>query len=577
MIRIAARLLLIVWFVSGCSPAPVPQEPDPIPNPPACDLAQVRCGERCVETQSDPLHCGGCGLACADGDACIAGACVLQCEGGQMPCDGACVDTRTDERHCGGCGEVCGDGLVCVTGRCGCPAGLTRCDGVCVDFASDAENCGGCGTSCLGFPGTSSGTCSAGVCAPVCNVDHADCNGALGDGCEQPIASDRENCGGCGIVCGSLCGEGTCLSVAFPAKTFHHACVLHQDGRASCWGYNEGGQVGDGTTSNVSRPVPVVLPDGSPIAELATGEFHTCARNGAGQVWCWGRNERGQLGTGDTMASPLPVPVYDGLQPLTGVVGLALTDASTCAVSQSGHVRCWGSGQHGRLGNGETEDSLVPVTVREGSGEFGGVVGLAAGNNHVCARMSDGSLWCWGRNNNGQLGLGTSGSGTDVSLPTQVPGLTGVDQVVAAGFRTCVRMGGAAKCWGQNLFGQVGDGTTVQKNAPTDVLGLTQAAHLSIAQNHGCALLLDGRAACWGFNNFGQLGDGTLASSPTPVIVRVPGGMDEWMGLRGISAGGAHTCAADPAHAVHCWGMNNYGQLGDGSTVTSTVPVPVRW
>ncbi len=577
MIRIAARLLLLGWFVSGCSPAPVPQAPDPIPNPPACDAGQARCGEGCVQTQSDPLHCGGCGLACADDHACIAGGCVLQCEGDQTPCDGTCVDTRTDARHCGGCGEVCGEGFVCVTGRCECPAGLTLCEGVCVDFDSDAENCGGCGTSCLGFPGTSSGTCSEGVCAPVCDVDHADCNGALGDGCEQPVASDRENCGGCGIVCGSLCGEGTCLSVAFPAKTFHHACVLHQDGRASCWGYNEGGQVGDGTMSNVSRPVPVVLPDGSPIAELATGEFHTCARNEAGQVWCWGRNERGQLGTGDTMASPTPVPVYDGLQPLTGVVGLALTDASTCAVSQSGHVRCWGSGQHGRLGNGETEDSLTPVTVREGSGEFGGVVGLAAGNNHVCARMGDASLWCWGRNNNGQLGLGTSGSGTDVSMPTQVPGLTGVDQVVAAGFRTCVRIGGAVKCWGQNLFGQVGDGTTVQKNAPTDVLGLTRAAHLSIAQNHGCALLQDGRAACWGFNNFGQLGDGTLVSSPTPVIVRVPGGMDEWMGLRGISAGGAHTCAADSAHAVHCWGMNNYGQLGDGSTVTSTVPVPVRW
>ncbi len=577
MIRIVARLLLLGWFVSGCSPAPVPEQPIPDPDPAPCEPGLSRCGETCVALETAPLHCGACDRVCDEGHACIGGACLLQCGADQTLCGNACVDTLVDEAHCGSCGETCAEGLVCSSGQCECPAGLTPCDGGCVDLTSAAEHCGACGMSCLGFPGTSSGTCTENVCAPVCDEDHADCNGELGDGCELPISSDRENCGGCGIVCGAFCGGGRCLSVSFPSKIFHHTCVRHEDGRASCWGYNEGGQLGDGTTSNVSAPVDVVLPDGSPIAELASGEFHTCARNEEGEVWCWGRNEKGQLGTGDTTPSPSPVAVYDGMQPLTGVIGLALTDASTCALSVGGGVRCWGSGQYGRLGNGGTQDSLVPVTVREGTGELGGVTQLAAGIHHICARMTDGSLWCWGRNNNGQLGLGTSGSGTDTAVPTQVPGLTGVDQVVAAGFRTCVRIGGSAKCWGQNLFGQVGDGTTAQKNAPADVIGLANAAHLSIAQNHGCALLADGRAACWGFNNVGQLGDGTLATRQTPVIVRVAGGMDEWTGLRAIGAGGAHTCLSDSAHAVHCWGMNNYGQLGEGTTTTSTVPVPVRW
>ena len=133
------------------------------------------------------------------------------------------------------------------------------------------------------------------------------------------------------------------------------------------------------------------------------------------------------------------------------------------------------------------------------------------------------------------------------------------------------------KCWGQNLMGQVGDGTTVQKNSPTDVIGLTTAAGLSIAQNHGCALLSDGTAQCWGMNNVGQLGDGTTDNRWSPVALLGPGTTTPWTGLRDLGAGGAHTCVVAEDHAVLCWGMNNYGQLGIGSNSDAPEPVRVSW
>ncbi len=563
-------LLVVAFVLAGCPTVPTP--PDTV----SCIEGRSLCGsgDVCVDPDTDVLNCGSCGVACADGETCRDGVCEEICEVGETRCGGKCIDTGSDPSHCGLCGRACDAGLVCVDGGCECPPEQTRCDGTCVDLSSAVDHCGACGTSCLGHPDTVSATCNAGACVPECAADRSDCNGEIADGCEQDTTEDPENCGGCGITCGALCGEGTCLSAELPSKIFHHVCVRLGDGRAACWGVNMNGQLGTGDLNNASAPKLLRLEG---IAEIATGEFHSCARTTEGLTWCWGRNDRGQLGTGDTVASPEPVPVMDGAQALAGVQELALTDTSTCARLTNGGVKCWGSGQHGRLGTGNTQDSLVPVSVIEGVSELQGATGLAAGTAHVCARMADGTVRCWGRNNNGQLGMGDSGLGTERNTATVVPGLSGVDQVVAAAFRTCVRSGGAAKCWGQNLMGQVGDGTNAQKNAPVDVLGLTTAAQLSIAPNHGCALLTDGTARCWGLNNVGQLGDGTTDNRWSPVTLFAPSTRNAWTGLRDLGAGGAHTCVVAEDHAVLCWGMNNYGQLGDGTNSDAPEPVRVSW
>jgi alpha-tubulin suppressor-like RCC1 family protein len=573
----ASLLPFLALVLSGCPSVPPVQAPKPGPEPLTCSDMRILCDGACVDTQADVVHCGECGVGCGEGEDCVEGTCQAPCAPVKTLCGGVCVDPDSDPSHCGLCGLTCAAWQVCAGGRCGCPSQLTACDGECVDLTSRADHCGACGNGCQGFPGAVFGACSKGVCVLECDMLRADCNGELEDGCEQALVDDRENCGGCGILCGNLCGGGACLSVALPSKIFHHVCVRHADGQVSCWGYNGQGQLGDGTTSDALSPRRLILPEPGEIAEVVTAEHHSCARTTDGRAWCWGRNDRGQLGTGDTVPSSTPVWVVDGGQPLLGVVGIALTDTSSCALLSMGQVKCWGSGQHGRLGNGGTADSLLPVSVITEGNELQAVASLAAGVAHVCAHMMDGTLRCWGRNNNGQLGLGDGGTGTDRSSPEQVGGLAGVEQVVAAGFRTCVRIGGAAKCWGQNLFGQAGDGSTAQKNSPVDVLGLTTAAHLSIAPNHGCALLDDGTAACWGMNNVGQLGDGTTLTQTSPVSVRAPDGTTYWSGLHGIGAGGAHTCVVDGDEAVHCWGMNNYGQLGDESTSDSSTPVRVRW
>ncbi len=568
MLRHFALLFVLAFALAGCPTSVTP------PVTVACPGEQILCGESCVDPDADALHCGGCGIACGDSSSCNDGVCVTTCTVDETRCRTGCVNTGDDPSNCGACGFECAAGLVCNAGHCECPPELTRCDGSCVDLSSTADHCGACGNSCQGLPNTVAGTCIEGVCVTECAEHRADCNGELADGCEQETGSDRRNCGGCGIACGALCGEGTCLSVELPSKIFHHVCARHGDGRVSCWGFNLHGQLGTGNTNNSAVPELLEL---DPVEEVATGENHSCARTMDGLAWCWGLNDRGQLGTGNALPHSEPQRVMDGAVPLSDVEELALTDASTCARLTTGLVKCWGSGQHGRLGTGATEDSLVPLTVLDGTTELQGATGLAAGTAHVCARMNGGTVRCWGRNNNGQLGMGDSGSSTDRSAPAEIPGLTGVDQIVAAGFRTCARISGAAKCWGQNNVGQLGDGTHDQRTSPVDVLGLTHAAQLMIAPNHGCALLSDGTARCWGLNNVGQLGDGTIDTRTSPVTLLAPGATTAWTGLQDLGAGGAHTCVVAADDSMQCWGMNNYGQLGDGNTTNAAQPVRVGW
>ncbi len=548
-----------------------------------CDAGLVECDGACIDPDTDAAHCGGCGNGCevganATAASCAAGVCALQCAEGWADCDGdvanGCeVALASDVGHCGACGAACGEGAFCEEGSC-CQQGATVCGGACVDTASDPAHCGGCGLGCNGWPGSTGGSCLEGACVLACNQGGGDCNLDVVDGCETDLDADAAHCGACGNECGARCGGGSCLSVAFPAKTFHHNCVLHGDGQISCWGWNVYGQLGDGGVANANLPLTVAL---GGVIELATGEMHSCAILADGGVACWGKNDAGQIGTGSAGTfEGAPRIVQDEGGPLAGATQLALTESSTCALLASGRVKCWGSGLHGRLGNGGTAGALVPGYVLDGTVPLENVVEIAAGLQHVCARLGTGTVSCWGRNNNGQLGLGDSGTGTERLVATALPGLAAVDQVVAAGYRSCARSGGSAYCWGQNLHGQIGDGTQVERHAPTQVVGLTTAAELHIAPNHGCATLTDSTAACWGFNNMGQLGDGTLELRTTPVPVQDVNGAT-WTDLQQIAAGGAHTCAVDAAHAVHCWGYNAMGQLGDGSTATSGQPLPVHF
>jgi alpha-tubulin suppressor-like RCC1 family protein len=342
-----------------------------------------------------------------------------------------------------------------------------------------------------------------------------------------------------------------------------HACARRSAGGVECWGYNAFGQLGDGTTT--SKPTPTAVSGlTSGVAAISGGLLHTCALMSAGAVKCWGDNEYGQLGDGTTTSKPTPTAV-SGLS--SGVIAISAGGAHTCALTNAGRVECWGENGEGQLGDGTTTNKPTPTAV---SGLSSGVIAISAGELHTCALMSAGEVKCWGENGSGQLGDGTT---TNKPTPTAVSGLSsGVIAVSAGGSQTCaLTSSGAVKCWGYNEYGQLGDGTTTNKSTPVGVSGLgSGVAAISAGLSYTCALKSAGGLECWGENNFGQLGDGTTTSKPTPTAVSGLGG-----GVTAISAGAEQACALTRSSGVECWGENRDGQLGDGTTTSKTTPTHV--
>ncbi|PKO20932.1 MAG: RCC1 repeat-containing protein, partial [Chloroflexi bacterium HGW-Chloroflexi-1] len=332
-----------------------------------------------------------------------------------------------------------------------------------------------------------------------------------------------------------------------------HTCALTSAGGVKCWGSNYSGQLGDGTTTARSTPVAVVgLASG--VVAVAAGDWHTCALTSAGGVQCWGNNRSGQLGDGTTTHRSTPVAV-SGLA--SGVLAVAAGRHHTCAVTSAGGVQCWGANNYGQLGDGTTTDRSSPVAV---SGLASGVAAVTVGEEHTCALTSAGGVQCWGYNLYGRLGDGT---GTDRYTPVAVVGLaSGVVAVAAGDSHTCaLTSAGGVQCWGCNFSGQLGDGTTTNRYTPVAVSGLASGVG---------ALTSAGGVQCWGFNWYGQLGDGMTTHRSTPVAVS---GLAS--GVAAVTAGGEHTCALTSAGGVQCWGYNLYGQLGDGTETNRYTPVAV--
>ena len=344
-----------------------------------------------------------------------------------------------------------------------------------------------------------------------------------------------------------------------------HTCAVTAAGEARCWGFNRFGQLGDGTNNERLTPVPVSgLTSG--VMAVHLGARHTCALTVGGAVRCWGSSLFGQVGDGGTTDRLTPVPV-SGIE--GGFVAVAVGWAHACARTAAGTVKCWGVNSVGQLGDGSTTNRSFPVWV---NGPAGGVVAVTAGLGHTCARTATGAVKCWGWNNFGQVG---DGSTSDRRTAVPVSGLTtGVIAVAAGGRHSCaVAAGGAAQCWGMNSSGQLGDGSTANRRTAAPVSGLTTGiVAVAVGAYHSCAVAAGGALTCWGSNLWGGLGDGTFASTrltPVPVSTLASG-------VVAVAAGDGHTCALTAGGALKCWGHNNHGQLGDGSYTNRSTPVPVR-
>jgi alpha-tubulin suppressor-like RCC1 family protein len=538
-----------------------------------------RTGTACQGLSYCDLATGLCKSGCAQDSQCETnGVCDLathscRCPAGNHACLGQCVSNDAPAT----CGSSCSP----------CPTtanGTATCDGNACGVTCDPGSlaCGGACASCA-IPNASAFACSGTQCeATVCAIGFHPCSGACvsntapdtcgnscGTPCPRPINA-TVSCDGtsCSSACDPgfvNCGSGCCLPAAVTVGD-SHSCGITSVGGIKCWGSNVTGELGNGTASNSAQATAIGSSLTSGVLAVGAGYGFTCALTSAGGVKCWGRNTDGQLGNGSTAQSLTPVDVT-GLT--SGAVALSVSFFHVCALTLSGGIKCWGRNADGQLGNGTIASSSTPVTVVG----LPACVAVSAGDSHTCAITVSGAIKCWGGNLAGQLGNGTH---TTSLSPVDVPGLKAVG-VSAGGLTTCVRTTtGAVKCWGANSSGQLGNGFFSDSSTPVSVTGLV-SGQASVLTSHGqagggvsCALSINGGVQCWGNGGQGNLGDGTTTGSFVPVNVST---LDA--GVAEIACGSFHSCAKKANGSIVCWGYNLNGQVGDGTTTDSLVPVGV--
>jgi cysteine-rich repeat protein len=442
----------------------------------------------------------------------------------------------------------------------------------------DGESCTQLGCDCDGSPDS----CDAPlVCVGgVCGESTANCGNSVVEPPEQ--CDDGNDFDGEG--CDNDCTFTTITAVAAGAS---HTCALIEGGRLRCWGLNNAGQLGYGNTDNIGDNEPPSTPGdvvaGEDIERVSLRAHHACAYLSDQTVRCWGYNGAGQLGQGNTDNvgdGEFPFSV-DPISINAEILDMAVGGNHTCARVGSGSVRCWGEASSGQLGYGNTTSIPIPLTVDL---ELGGIVTLLrSGIDHNCALLDDNDVRCWGRNDRGQLGYGNTTAIGDDEVPNSVvpvpvtpqgiPDGTPITEIALGNTHSCVLWEtGDVLCWGDNFYGQLGQGstTTVGDNEtlatlfPIDLGG--DAVALTLGKHHTCALLDGGDVKCWGRNLYGQLGYGDIAhvgddEVPADVEPIELGGT-----AISIAAGDYHTCAVVDDHEVVCWGFNDSGQLGYGDT-----------
>jgi alpha-tubulin suppressor-like RCC1 family protein len=296
------------------------------------------------------------------------------------------------------------------------------------------------------------------------------------------------------------------------------SCALRRAGGVMCWGNNEDGQLGDGRGLRPGalslRPVPV---SGlSQVEEIATGDYHACARDRNGRVKCWGNGADGQMGNDAQRAFGMPLTIAS----LAPVRQIASGAAHVCAVEQTGTVKCWGRNTEGQLGDGQSGSKIKPVVVRD----LEDAVALGAGHHHSCAIRRAATVVCWGDNAMGQLGPGPA-SERKRRTPVAVPQLAGVRQIDGGGAHTCVRLQtGRVMCWGANEHGQLGHVAAPRHRAvPTAVRDVDDATGLALGERHTCATRQRGDVKCWGDTEHGTLGPFRLAYGAGVITAAAPG------------------------------------------------------
>lgn len=513
---------------------------------------------------------------------CVAGA-GTSCQGNTLATcaidENGCIALRS-KMTCPGI-TICNG--VAPDARCACPSMPPQCNGASGTFCSSGSVLATCGvdtSGCVAVVATA--TCANGCtgahpiatcCSPACT---GKCGGPDGCGgtCPNTCAAPQ-TCGGGGTE--NVCGAGPCFTQVSTGGI--HTCARKTDGSLWCWGANLYGEAtGDGSANmyNPASAAKQITALGTNVVEVAAGYVHTCARKTDGTLWCWGDDLLGQVGdgtAGSPRLSPLQVTALG-----TSVAEVAAGTYNTCARKTDGTLWCWGDNQFGQIGDGTVvRPRPLPLQVMAlGTNAAGVVTGES-----TCSRRTDGALWCWGDNRYSQVGDGTTV--TPSATPVQVAALgPGVAEVALGQGHTCVRKTDRSVwCWGYNGYGQVtGDGTLGDGASPDQprrspvqvaVLG-TSVVEIALGWNHTCARKADGSVWCWGNNTKGQVGDGTTAlTRRSPVQVTALG-----TSAVEVSAGGDLSCARKTDGTLWCWGDNQYGQASGDGTAASPKTSPVQ-
>ncbi|MBU1242755.1 hypothetical protein KKD52_01840 [Myxococcota bacterium] len=556
---------------------------------PDCTFDRSDCGGFCGDGELDDGH----GEVCDGTDFGDQTCSTLGFHGGFLQCTNTCeFDTSvcSDVGSCGdgiiqeNYGEICDtdslDGATCES--LGFTRGTLACSDTCeYDTSACIADCGNdlvdANEDCDGAELADQTCASLGhynvdgtlLCLPDCTFDRSDCGGICGDLTIQ----GEEACDGLevgGATCGSLgyaggnlgCGSDCRYDVsacnpwlAVDAGN-NHTCAIAADHSLWCWGDNQYGQLGTGDITDSLVPVAVSGMAANVIA-VATGGGHTCAIKTGNSLWCWGRNQYGQLGIGSTTDKLTPT-----LVPSESFATIRLGSFFSCGIKTNGTVACWGLNASGQVGLSDNNQHS-PYTV----GAVSGGLAVGCGGQHACAVNSSGNGYCWGADYIGQLADGTISN----SYPHQVSIISAVDLALGE-THTCYLSSSAGMfCAGENTSGQLGMGTISSQTSPVAVSGMVNSTRAIDADfKTTCAVKTDGSVRCWGLNDHGQLGTGTLSSSNIPAQVT---GLTS--GFSVVRVGRYHTCALSDSGYLMCWGENEDGQLGDGTTTDQRTPISV--
>ena len=406
-----------------------------------------------------------------------------------------------------------------------------------------------------------------------------------------------------------------------------YTCAILDNGDLKCWGWDYYGQLGDGgtnTDTNAPSSTAIDLGTGRTAVAVSAGAYHTCAILDNGDLKCWGWDDYGQLGDGGTnTATNAPSSTAIDLGTGRTAVAMSTGETHTCAILDNGEAKCWGRDLFGQLGDGGSNTATnapsstaidlgtgrtMAVSERDLDGD--GVLNifdstpytpttnpsnplpqrnvpgfqegsiftnqtLASGGSHTCAILDNGSVSCWGLGTTGQIGDETFTS-RNISTPTSSLGAERFAVSTSSGGDfTCVILDdGSVSCWGFNGNGRLGDGTTVDRNTPTQTLNLgigRTAVAISAGAQHSCALLDNGSVSCWGYANLGALGNGSVPGGEqhTPTLTSTLGVNRSAVA---ISSGGLHTCAILDNGSISCWGYGSGGRLGNADTSNKFIP-----